>query len=118
MGLLGDVSKAYYSMLTGLTELHVRRVVWRPGRGSGDWTIFGFQTVSMGDRPAACQLEVIVRATANMFGAIDDTAANPTNYSTARRCPANLEPDANKQISDMIDGFFKLVKMLWQCKLV
>ena len=35
---------------------------------------------------------------------IDDTAANPTNYSTARRCPANLEPDANKQISDMIDA--------------
>ena len=22
------------------------------------------------------------------------------------------------KISDMIDGFFKLVKMLWQCKLV
>ena len=32
VGLSGDISKAYYQMLTGTLEMHVRRVLWRNGK--------------------------------------------------------------------------------------
>ena len=47
-GLISDVSKAYYMLLTGILEMHVRRVVWRYGKTDSDWRIFVFLTVGMG----------------------------------------------------------------------
>ena len=55
--------------------MHVCRVVWRYGNKSTMWSIFGFLTVSFGDRPAATLLEVVIRMTIDMFGTIDKMAA-------------------------------------------
>ena len=78
-GLISDVSKAYYMLLTGLLEMHVRRVVWRYGKKDTAWRIFVFLTVSMGDRPAACLMEVAVKMTVLIFGHIDLVASHRLN---------------------------------------
>ena len=77
--LISDVSKAYYMLLTGELERHVRRVVWRYGESGTDWRIFGFLTVGMGDRPAACLMEISVKMTVLIFGHIDLVAAYRLN---------------------------------------
>ena len=74
VGLSGDISKAYYQMLTGLLEMHVRRVLWRDGPGT-PWKIYGFVVVSMGDTPAATFMELTKRKTADMAKHIDEVAA-------------------------------------------
>ena len=75
VALCSDVTKAYYSLRTGELEKNVRRVVWRYGDTSKDWKIFGFQTVSFGDRPAAAFLEIAIRRTAQCHTSIDPLAA-------------------------------------------
>ena len=75
-GLNSDVTKAYYQMLTGLLEKHVRRVVWRYGVKSAKWKIFGYLCVSFGDTPAAALLEICFRMVISMFGNIDPLAAH------------------------------------------
>ena len=74
-GLISDVSKAYYMLLTGILEMHVRRVLWRYGQVDSNWRTFAFLTVGMGDRPAACLMEVAVKMTVQIFGHIDLVAA-------------------------------------------
>ena len=66
VGLIGDVSKAYYQMVTGPVEKHVRRVLWRSGEVGTPWRIYGFKVVSMGDCPAACLMTLTMRGTAEM----------------------------------------------------
>ena len=73
--LCSDVTKAYYSLKTGELEKHVRRVCWRYGNADRKWSIFGFNTVSFGDRPAASLLEIAIRRTAEMNASIDPLAA-------------------------------------------
>ena len=75
-GLNSDVTKAYYQMLTGLLEKHVRRVVWRYGVKGAKWRIFGYLCVSFGDTPAAALLEICFRIAISMFGIIDLIAAH------------------------------------------
>ena len=75
VALCSDVTKAYYSILTGETEKHVRRVVWRYGNLEEDWRVFAFRTVSFGDRPAQVILEIAIRKTAEMFWSMDPDAA-------------------------------------------
>ena len=77
--LISDVSKAYYMLLTGLLEQHVRRVVWRYGKTDAVWRVFVFLTVGMGDRPAACLMEIAVKMTVQIFGSIDLVAAHRLN---------------------------------------
>ena len=77
--LISDVSKAYYMLLTGELEKHVRRVVWRYGKIGSKWRVFVFLTVGMGDRPAACLMEVAVKMTVMIFGHIDLVAAYRLN---------------------------------------
>ena len=76
VALCSDVTKAYYSLRTGELEKHVRRVVWRYGDTSKEWKVFGFRTVSFGDRPAAAFLELAIRQTAQLNQHIDPTAAD------------------------------------------
>ena len=76
VALCSDVTKAYYSLRTGELEKHVRRVCWRYGDVHEQWKMFGFQTVSFGDRPAAAFLEIAIRRTAEMHRAIDPVAAH------------------------------------------
>ena len=73
--LCSDVTKAYYSIRTGELEKHVRRVCWRFGDQRKKWQVFGFCTVSFGDRPAASFLEIAIRRTAEMNKEIDPVAA-------------------------------------------
>ena len=73
--LCSDVTKAYYSLKTGELEKHVRRVCWRYGDANRKWSVFGFNTVSFGDRPAASFLEIAMRRTAEMNKCIDPVAA-------------------------------------------
>ena len=61
--LLGDFTKSYHSMLSGIVEMHTRRVVWRWGDEEADWTVFGWLVVSFGDRPAAVLLFIVERIT-------------------------------------------------------
>ena len=68
--------KAYFSLLTGEVEKHVRRVVWRYGKRDEKWRIFAFRTVSFGDRPAGVILEVAIKKTAELFWTIDPEAAH------------------------------------------
>ena len=63
VGMCTDITKAYYSLRTGEVEKHVRRVVWRYGCQEAPWKIFGFRTVSFGDRPAAALLEISLKKT-------------------------------------------------------
>ena len=73
-GLISDITKAYYALVTGLMEMHLRRVVWRKDR-TGNWDIYGFLCVSFGDRPAAVILDVVIKLTVQMFGGLDLLAA-------------------------------------------
>ena len=75
VGLSGDISKAYYQMLTGRLEMHVRRVLWRNGETGTPWKIYGFVVVSMGDTPAATFMELTKKKTAVMAKDIDVVAA-------------------------------------------
>ena len=50
IGMIADVTKAYFSMATGELEKNVRRVIWRFGKNSKNWKVFGFMVVSMGIR--------------------------------------------------------------------
>ena len=73
--LCSDVTKAYYSLKTGELEKHLRRVCWRYGDSKKQWRIFGFNTVSFGDRPAAAFLEIAIRRTAHLNQHIDPLAS-------------------------------------------
>ena len=74
-GLISDVSKAYYMLLTGELEKHVRRVLWRYGDTRSRWRIFVFLSASMGDRPAACLMELAVKLTVLIFGGTESEVA-------------------------------------------
>ena len=73
--LTSDVTKAYYSMETGLVEMHLRRVIWRDCETDEPWKIYAYVVVSFGDRPAAVLLEICIRKTVDLFGTIDPEAA-------------------------------------------
>ena len=50
-GLVFDLTKAYNSLLTGIVEKHLRRLIWRFSSDQ-DWQDFGFVVVAFGDKPA------------------------------------------------------------------
>ena len=57
VGLVGDISKAYQQMETGDPEMFLRLVMWKSDL-SGPWKVYGFVTVTYGDRPAAALMEI------------------------------------------------------------
>ena len=69
-----DLAKAYNTMKTGLTERHVRRLIWRFDENS-PWTDFAIDKVHYGDRPAACQLECCKEEIAKAGKDIDPEAS-------------------------------------------
>jgi hypothetical protein len=62
-----DIHKAYSLIRTGEDELHMRRLLWRWGKGEDDWTVYGFTHVPFGDIPTAPFLELMKKA-ANKLG--------------------------------------------------
>ena len=73
--LTSDVTKAYYSMRTGLLEMHLRRIIWRDCVKNRRWKVYGYVVVSFGDRLAAVLLEICVKRTIELFGHLDPEAA-------------------------------------------
>ena len=73
--LCSDFTKAYYSMKTGELEMHTRRVLWRYGEKDQPWKHFGYKTVTFGDKPAGVYLDIVINKTVDMFGSIDQEAA-------------------------------------------
>ena len=71
--LLFDLTKAYNSLITGLVEKHLRRVVWRFSPND-PWQDFGFAVVGFGDLPAATFLELGKGLTADAGEHIDPVA--------------------------------------------
>ena len=69
-----DLAKAYNTMITDLTELHLRRFVWRWDENS-PWIVYGIARVHFGDVPAACFLEISKKKTAELGKDIDEVAA-------------------------------------------
>ena len=58
LSFTSDVTKAYYSMLTGLLEKHIRRIIWRDCNKDDRWRVFAYVAVSFGDKPAAALLDL------------------------------------------------------------
>ena len=76
VALSSDVTKAYHSLRTGEVEKHLRRVVWRYGNLESSWRVFGFSTVSFGDKPAGAMLEIAIKKVAELNKHIDSVAAS------------------------------------------
>ena len=74
VALMVDLCKAYQSIHTSETELHLRRFVFREDPCS-DWEVFGFERVTFGDLAAGLVLEVAKRRVANLGEEIDPLAA-------------------------------------------
>ena len=70
-----DLSKAYNTMRTGLTEAHLRRWVWRFDEDS-NWEDFCYVAVHFGDCCAATQLEVAKDLVADAGEYIDPEASS------------------------------------------
>ena len=75
VALSSDLTKAYFAMKTGELEMHVRRVVWRYGKTDEKWRIFGYTTVSFGDKPAGAFLDIVINKVASKFKDIDPRTA-------------------------------------------
>jgi len=94
-----DLSKAYNTMKTGMTERHLRRFVWRFAEDS-PWLDFAIDTVHFGDRPAACQLEISKKKIAQLGHSIDpDASAKLINDCYVDDCfSGGSEKDINRMV--------------------
>ena len=63
VALMYDLSKAYQSIKTGLTERHLRRFLFRFSPLE-PFKSFAYDAVTFGDDPAACALELCKNRTA------------------------------------------------------
>ena len=68
LSFTSDVTKAYYSMLTGLLEKHIRRIIWRDCNKDDRRRVFAYVAVSFGDKPAAALLEICIKQHINDCG--------------------------------------------------
>ena len=69
-----DLAKAYNTMITGLTERHLRKFIWK-FEEDGPWIDLAIDRVHFGDRPAACELEVSKKKIAKLGEFIDPEAS-------------------------------------------
>ena len=75
VAFIGDISKMYHNVLTGPTERHLRRLLWRECDQDKPPDTYCFNTVTFGDRPAGCIVVSALKATADMFDYISPEAA-------------------------------------------
>jgi hypothetical protein len=71
-----DLTKAYNTVKTFVEELHMRRLVWRWGEATEDWTTYGIDRMHFGDRCAMAGLERARYLTAEAGRDIDPEAAD------------------------------------------
>ena len=77
-----DLSKAYQSVHTGITEKHVRRVVWRWGNKDAEWTDYAWAVMTFGDTLASLILELVKKIGADLGRDIDEEAVEVLLEST------------------------------------
>ena len=70
-----DMSKMYHSVHTTVVEKHIRRILWRNMEVDRPPTIYGFNRVTFGDKPAGAICAAAVQLTADTYSHIDKDAA-------------------------------------------
>ena len=75
-----DITKFYQSILATERDQHLRRVLWRGGDSATKPDIYITTTVNFGDRPAGCITLTALRKTAELFGHIDEEAAEKLKH--------------------------------------
>jgi hypothetical protein len=113
VALTSDLTKAYYTMKTGELEMHVRRVVWRYGRTDEKWRVFGFRTISFGDKPAGVFLDIVIKRVARMHNDIDPEAARKIadDRYVDDITTGGSEKEVSKMIGDPVGGDQKFLKL-------
>ena len=77
-----DMSKAYQSVKTGDLEQNVRRLVWRWGDSTSDWTVYAWDVMTFGDQWASLILELTKKMAADIGRTTDFEAALVLALST------------------------------------
>ena len=67
IGVTGDLSKMYNSVLLGEIDQHMHRVLWRHLETDRNPSHYILQTLPFGDRPSGTFATLALRKTANMF---------------------------------------------------
>ena len=95
-----DIRKMYHSVLTTDQEKFLRLLVWR--MDGEEWKRYGYKVVAMGDRPAACILELVKDVAATMGEEIDAETAAKIKEDTYvdDGCSGGSKEDVDKMIGD------------------
>ena len=78
--LVGDVKKMYHSIRTTQQERHLRRVLWRDMKREESPKTYGIETVTFGDKPAACISSIALRETAETYKYLDEETAEKIQH--------------------------------------
>ena len=63
-------------------ERHCRRIIWRFGNTDVEFTIYAFNVVTYGDRPASTILEVVKRIMVEMGVEVDEETARLMGFAS------------------------------------
>ena len=96
-----DIRKMYHSVFTTEDEKYLRLLVWR--LSEGDWRYFGYAVVAMGDRPAACILELVKDVAAKEGEEIDEATATKIKEDTYvdDGCTGGSEEEVQRMIGEV-----------------
>ena len=99
-----DIKKMYHSVKTTDQEKFLRLMVWRMDDNS--WKIFGYQVVAMGDRPAACTLELVKDIAAEMGEEVDLVTALRIKEDTFvdDGCTGGTEEEVRRMIGTVTES--------------
>ena len=120
VGFIGDISKMYHNVSTGILEANLRRLLWRECDQERLPDTYCFEKVTFGDRPAGCIVVSALRATAEMFSHLsknaakvlkqdsymDDTLSGGNTVEEAKNLASNIQTIAEK-------GGFKYKKFVF-----
>ena len=82
VALTYDMTKAYQSIATGITERHVRIIIWRWCDVTKPWEILAYDVVTFGDQIAGLVLELVKGLAADLGQGIDSEACHQVRRKT------------------------------------
>ena len=97
--LVGDITKMYHSIKTVKVERHLCRLLWRNLEKTENVKTYGIETVTFGDRPAAAIATVAIQNTANVFGHLNQKAAEKIMKDSCVDDIVTEEEDVESMIS-------------------
>ena len=100
VGVVFDLTKAYWSVETTEEEKFLRLLLWRWGREEKDWEVFGFCTMAFGDRPAMAILEEGKERAVEEGGHLDLLASKAISEDSY--CDDGLTGGSAEEVSRMI----------------